>query len=63
MTPPENSSKKSTRPPRSAITTGFEPRAEQLARAAALRRFNRLVVYLPGGLITAVVLITFFFLL
>jgi hypothetical protein len=60
MTPPENLSKQSSL---SAITSNFEPRAEQIARAAALRRFNRLYVYLPVGLVTAVVLLISLFLL
>jgi len=63
MTPPGNSSKQSSIPPLSAITTGFEPHAEQVARAAALRRFTRLYVYVPVGLVTAVVLTIFLYLL
>lgn len=46
-----------------AAATGFQPSPEQLARAGALRRFNRLTVYLPVGLVTAVVLITSIYLL
>jgi len=34
----------------------YEPTTDQLARAAALRRFNRLAVYLPLGLAGLVVL-------
>lgn len=62
MTPPGNSINQSTTPSPS-LTGGFEPSAEQLARAASLRRFNRLYVYVPVGVVTAVVLITFLYLL
>ncbi|HRQ38662.1 MAG TPA: hypothetical protein PLD25_12210 [Chloroflexota bacterium] len=63
MTSPGNSFKQSSTPPLSSITTGFEPSAEQLARATALRRFNRLYIYLPVGLVTAVVLLITLYLL
>ena len=41
-------------PATSSSTTSYEPSATQLARAAAIRRFNRIYVYTPlifGGLI------------
>lgn len=57
MTPPGNSSKPVTTSLLSPVTSGFEPSAEQIARATALRRFNRLYVYVPVGLVTAVVLL------
>lgn len=63
MTPPGNSFKPESASPLSPVTTGFEPTAEQLARAGALRRFNRLYVYVPVGLVTAVVLLTSLYLL
>ncbi len=46
-------------PVTSTSTTPYEPSANQLARAAAIRRFNRLYVYTPlvlGGLIILVLL-------
>lgn len=56
MTPPGNSFNQSVTPPTASLTGGFTPSTEQLARAAALRRFNRLYVYVPVGLVTAVIL-------
>lgn len=38
------------------VDTPFEPTAEQVQRAAALRRFNLLFVYIPFGLVGAAVL-------
>ncbi len=63
MTPPGNSFNSPPSSLLSPVTSGFEPSEEQIARAAALRRFNRLYVYVPVGVVTAVVLLTFFYLL
>ena len=41
--------------PPSTQTSSFEPSAEQLARDAELRRFNRLYLYLPIGIAAAIV--------
>ncbi|GIK55245.1 MAG: hypothetical protein BroJett015_09080 [Chloroflexota bacterium] len=61
--PPGNSFKPSNPSLLPPVTGGFEPSEEQMSRAAALRRFNRLYVYAPVGVVTAVVLLTFLYLL
>lgn len=58
MTMPESSTHK-----RSLMPTGFQPNDEQLARAAATQRFIRLYVYLPMGVVTAVVVLITLYLL
>jgi hypothetical protein len=58
MTMPESSTKQ-----RSLMSTEFQPTDEQLARAAATQRFIRLYVYLPMGLVTAVVTLITLYLL
>lgn len=55
---PESSTQK-----QSLMPTGFQPSDEQLARMAATQRFIRLYVYLPMGVITAVVVFITLYLL
>lgn len=45
------------------VPTAYQPRAEQILRAKATRRFTRLYVYLPLGFLAAVILIFSLYLL